>query len=215
MTTKPSVILNNVTHQYGSLTVLDNVCVSFLPGKIHGLIGRNGSGKTMLMRAICGFVKPAVGEIRVFEKRIGKDVDFPDNTGVVMDCMGFIPYYNGYRNLYKLSKLNMKNPQDYVNAAMILLGLDPTSKKRVSKYSLGMHQRLLIAQAIMLKPRLLLLDEPFNGIDNDGVSELYKILDDMRTAGVTILLASHHNNDINSICDSVYEMNAGKIMQQR
>lgn len=127
------IILENVTRRYGTQTVLNKINVSFEAGRIHGLIGRNGSGKTMLLKTICGFVRPTEGAVHVFGKRIGKDVDFPPSTGVVMDCMGFVPFYSGYRNLRTLAKMNCKNASKCAADAMTLMGLDYQNKKRVSK----------------------------------------------------------------------------------
>ena len=149
--------------------ILKNITVDFAKGKIHGLIGRNGSGKTMLMKCICGFVKPTSGEITVDGKRIGKDCDFPPNIGIIIETPSFIPYYSGYKNLKLLADLNKKIKTEHIKEVMVQVGLDPESKLHVRKYSLGMRQRLGLAQAIMEDPDLLILDEPMNGLDKDGV----------------------------------------------
>lgn len=191
--------------------ILKEVSASFEKGKIHGLIGRNGSGKTMLMKCICGFVKPTNGTITVNGKVIGKDCDFPDNTGIIIETPGFIPYYSGYKNLKLLADLNRKIAKDDIRGAMEQVGLNPDLKRHVRKYSLGMRQRLGLAQAIMENPDLLVLDEPMNGLDKDGVADMRKYLLDLKGQGKTILIASHSAEDIDVLCDTVYEMDKGRL----
>ena len=191
--------------------ILKNITVDFAKGRIHGLIGRNGSGKTMLMKCICGFVKPTNGEITVDGKRIGKDIDFPKNTGIIIETPGFIPYYSGYKNLKLLADLNKKIKSEHIKEVMFRVGLDPESKRHVRKYSLGMRQRLGLAQAIMEDPDLLILDEPMNGLDKDGVKDMRKYLLDLKEQGKTIIIASHSAEDIDVLCDTVCEMDKGVL----
>ena len=191
--------------------ILKNVSVRFERGKIHGLIGRNGSGKTMLMKCICGFVKPSSGEITVDGKRIGRDRDFPENVGIIIETPGFIPYYSGLKNLRLLAELRGKISKDDVRRAMEQVGLDPSLKRHVRKYSLGMRQRLGLAQAIMENPELLILDEPMNGLDKDGVKDMRRYLLDLKAQGKTILIASHSAEDIDVLCDTVCEMDKGHL----
>ena len=191
--------------------ILKNITVDFAKGKIHGLIGRNGSGKTMLMKCICGFVKPTSGEITVDGKRIGKDIDFPKNTGIIIETPSFIPYYSGYKNLKLLADLNKKIKTEHIKEVMVQVGLDPESKLHVRKYSLGMRQRLRLAQAIMEDPDLLILDEPMNGLDKDGVKDMRKYLLDLKEQGKTIIIASHSAEDIDVLCDTVCEMDKGVL----
>ena len=186
--------------------ILKNISVTFDKGKIHGLIGRNGSGKTMLMKCICGFVRPAAGTVTVAGKRIGKDRDFPESVGIIIETPGFIPYYSGYRNLKLLADLNRTIGKDEIRAAMQKVGLDPDLKRHVRKYSLGMRQRLGLAQAIMENPDLLILDEPMNGLDKEGAADMRKYLLDLKAQGKTILIASHSAEDIAVLCDTVCEM---------
>ena len=195
--------------------ILKDISVHFERGKIHGLIGRNGSGKTMLMKCICGFVKPTSGEISVDGKRIGKDCDFPKNTGIIIETPGFIPYYSGYKNLKLLSDLRGKISKDDIRKTMEQVGLEPDLKRHVRKYSLGMRQRLGLAQAIMENPDLLILDEPMNGLDKDGVADMRQYLLDLKEQGKTILIASHSAEDIEVLCDTVYEMDKGKMEKIR
>lgn len=195
--------------------ILKNVSIHFERGKIHGLIGRNGSGKTMLMKCICGFVKPTSGEITVDGKHIGKDCDFPNNAGIIIETPGFIPYYSGLKNLKLLADLRKKISTDDIRNTMKRVGLDPDLKRHVRKYSLGMRQRLGLAQAIMENPDLLILDEPMNGLDKDGVEDMRKYLLDLKAQGKTILIASHSAEDIDVLCDTVCEMDKGKLEKIR
>ncbi|HCF82522.1 MAG TPA: multidrug ABC transporter ATP-binding protein [Ruminococcaceae bacterium] len=195
--------------------ILKDISVEFERGKIHGLIGRNGSGKTMLMKCICGFVKPTSGEITVDGRRIGKDCDFPKHTGIIIETPGFIPYYSGFKNLKLLADLNKKITRDDIRKTMEQVGLDPDLKRHVRKYSLGMRQRLGLAQAIMENPDLLILDEPMNGLDKDGVADMRKYLLDLKAQGKTILIASHSAEDIDILCDTVCEMDKGKLEKIR
>ena len=196
-----------------STDILKNINISFEKGKIHGLIGRNGSGKTMLMKCICGFVKPTNGTIIVDGKQIGKDCDFPENVGIIIETPGFIPYYSGYKNLKLLADLNKKINGDKIKETMKQVGLDPNLKRHVKKYSLGMRQRLGLAQAIMENPDLLILDEPMNGLDKDGVSDMRKYLLELKEHGKTILIASHSAEDIEILCDTVFEMDKGLLTE--
>ncbi len=191
--------------------ILKHVTVEFEKGKIHGLIGRNGSGKTMLMKCICGFVKPTEGEIFVNGKQVGKDCDFPNSVGIIIETPGFIPYYSGYKNLKLLADLRKKITGERVKEAMERVGLDPELKRHVRKYSLGMRQRLGLAQAIMEDPELLILDEPMNGLDKEGVADMRRYLLKLKEQGKTILIASHSTEDIAVLCDTVWEMDKGVL----
>ena len=195
----------------GKTAILNDVTVSLEAGKIHGLIGRNGSGKTMLMKCICGFIRPTRGVVVVDGKRVGKDVDFPKNMGIIIETPGFIPYYSGYKNLKLLVGLRNKIGKEEIIQAMERTGLDPKLKRHVKKYSLGMRQRLGLAQAIMEDPDILILDEPMNGLDKDGVEDMRRYLIDLREQGKTILIASHSSEDISVLCDAVYEMEKGVL----
>lgn len=207
--------INGVSLTLRKTQILKDINKTFEKGKIHGLIGRNGSGKTMLMKCICGFIKPTEGEITVFGKKIGKDSDFPDSTGIIIETPGFIPYYSGYKNLKLLADLNRKITGEQVKNAMKQVGLDPELKRYVKKYSLGMRQRLGLAQAIMENPVLLILDEPMNGLDKDGVSDMRKYLLELKEQGKTILIASHSAEDIEILCDTVCEMDKGILTKLR
>lgn len=207
--------INGVSLTLRKTQILKDINKTFEKGKIHGLIGRNGSGKTMLMKCICGFIKPTEGEITVFGKKIGKDCDFPDSVGIIIETPGFIPYYSGYKNLKLLADLNRNITGEQVKIAMNQVGLAPELKRHVKKYSLGMRQRLGLAQAIMENPDLLILDEPMNGLDKDGVSDMRKYLLELKEQGKTILIASHSAEDIEILCDTVCEMDKGILTKLR
>lgn len=204
-----AVSVQNVSRDFGQERVLHNVSRDFEAGKIHGIVGNNGSSKTVLMKCICGFLIPTEGRIIVNGKHIGIDVDFPQDLGLIIETPGFLPNLSGLKNLEILDSLNHKNGLSEVAAAIRRVGLDPLMKKPVSKYSLGMRQRLGIAQAIMENPMLLILDEPLNGLDKHGVKEMRSLIRGLRGEGKTILLASHNQGDIDELCDTVCEMDAG------
>ena len=189
------ISLREVTKRFRETVALDKVTVDFEAGKIHGIVGRNGSGKTVLMKCVCGLMHQDAGEILVRGQRVGKDVDIPQGIGAIIEAPGFLPNFSGYRNL------------------KFLVGLDPDSPKHVGKYSLGMRQRLGLAQAILEDPDLLILDEPMNGLDKRGVEEMRRLLLGLRQEGKTILLASHSSEDIALLCDTVHEMDGGRLQQ--
>ncbi len=203
--------VDSIDLKIGKTEILKNINVSFERGKIHGLIGRNGSGKTMLMKCICGFIHTTSGKIIVNGKQVGKDVDFPPNMGIIIETPGFIPYYSGYKNLKMLAGLKGKITKDEIYKVLENVGLDPKLKRHVRKYSLGMRQRLGLAQAIMENPDILILDEPFNGLDKDGVEDMRNYLLDFKNQGKTILIASHSAEDISVLCDTVHEMDKGVL----
>ncbi|MDO4308756.1 MAG: ATP-binding cassette domain-containing protein [Eubacteriales bacterium] len=205
------VKLEHVTKRFGDDLVLKEVNLNLRTGKVYGIVGNNGSGKTVLMKCICGFLPVTTGCVRVFGKRIGKDVDFPESLGVIIETPGFLTHLTGSRNLEILADLNHRITKADIRFVLKKVGLDPDMKKPVAKYSLGMRQRLGIAQAIMEDPGLLILDEPFNGLDKNGVGEIRRILLELKGLGKTILLASHNEEDIRILCDEVFEMDAGVL----
>ena len=207
--------VEGVYKRFGTDTVLKDVSRSFERGRIHGIVGNNGSGKTVLMKCICGFLIPTEGEVIVNGKRVGKDVDFPPGLGLIIETPGFLPNMTGVKNLEILASLNKKIGLEEIAAAIRRVGLDPLMKKPVGKYSLGMRQRLGIAQAIMEDPALLILDEPLNGLDKHGVREMRQLIKGLKEQGKTILLASHNQGDIDELCDTVCEMDAGVMTMIR
>ena len=209
-----AIEVHNMTHQFGSEIVLRQVNARFAAGQIHGIVGRNGSGKTVLMKCILGFLRPTQGYAVVLGRQIGKDCHFAPDTGMMIEAPGFIPSESGYNNLKWLMGLRAKTDRNRIAEVMRIVGLDPKSRKPVGKYSVGMRQRLGIAQAIMEKPKLLVLDEPLNGLDNRGVADMHQLFKDLRDQGVTILLASHNPLDIETLCDTVSEMDAGVLTRR-
>ena len=194
--------ISHVTKKYGAATVLNDVNISFEKGKIHGLIGRNGSGKTMLMKCICGFVPVTQGSVTVNGKKIGKDIDVPENLGAIIETPGFLNNYSGYNNLKFLAGINKKIGREQIREAISFVGLDPDSKKHVGRYSLGMRQRLGLAQAIMENPDILLLDEPTNHLDVDAKDELKRALQEYRGS---ILLICHEPEFYQDIVNEVWD----------
>lgn len=182
-------------------------------GEICGIVGRNGSGKTVLFKSICGLVKLNSGEITVNGDVIGKDISIIKNAGVIIEEPGLLRYKSGMKNLEYLYMINNKLDRKYLMTVMEKVGLDPKSRKKVGKYSMGMRQRLAIGQAIMENPEILILDEPMNGLDNHGVEDMRKIFLELKNMGKTILLASHNREDIDVLCDKVYEMDRGELKQ--
>lgn len=209
------ITVKNVSLKIKKDMILKDINAEFSDGKIHGIIGRNGSGKTMLMKCICGFIKPTEGEITVADKKIGADCDFPESIGVIIETPEFIPYYSGFKNLKLLADIRHKITEDDIRKSMELVGLDPKLKRSVKKYSLGMRQRLGLAQAVMENPNLLILDEPMNGLDKDGVGDMRRYLLNLKEQGKTILIASHSAEDIDVLCDTVVEMDKGTMERIR
>ena len=207
--------VEGVYKRFGTDTVLKDVSRSFERGRIHGIVGNNGSGKTVLMKCICGFLIPDGGSITVNGERVGVDVDFPRDMGLIIETPGFLPNITGVKNLEILASLNKKIGLEEIAASMRAVSLDPSMNKPVGKYSLGMRQRLGIAQAIMEDPALLILDEPLNGLDKHGVREMRQLIKGLKEQGKTILLASHNQGDIDELCDTVCEMDAGVMTMIR
>ena len=197
--------IKGLTKKFGDAVVLDDVAMEMESGKIYGFVGRNGSGKTMLMKHILGFVYPTSGYVAIDGKRVGKDVSAPESVGAVIESPGFLPDYSGYKNLKLLAMIKGIADREQIRGAIRQVGLDPDSRKHVRKYSMGMRQRLGLAQALMEDPALLLLDEPMNGLDNDGVREIRKILLEQKERGRLVIIASHNNEDIEVLCDEIYQ----------
>jgi len=210
-----TIRLQNLTKTFGSETVLKGITHDFERGKIHGIIGNNGSGKTVMFKCICGFLQPTTGRVLVNGKQIGRDVDFPDDIGIIIESPGFLPQFTGLKNLEILAGLKRRIGLKQIADVIRLVGLDPMMTKPVGKYSLGMRQRLGIAQAIMEEPSLMILDEPMNGLDKHGVSEMRTLFRSLTKNGRTILLASHSIQDIDTLCDTVCEMDMGMMMTIR
>ena len=205
--------VDNVSLTINRRKILDHISIQAESGEAIGIIGGNGSGKTMLMKCILGFITTFDGQIMVSGKKICIDVEFPPDTGFIIETPGFIPYVNGYDNLRILADINKKIRKSQIQDTMQLVGLDPSDRRPVRKYSLGMRQRLGIAQALMENPSVLILDEPFNGLDKKKSAEVRDILVDKKNNGTTILMTSHNEKDIEYICDRTYEIDEGKIIK--
>lgn len=210
-----AIVIDNLYKSFGKEEILHGISREFEAGKIHGIVGNNGSGKTVLMKCICGFLRPDQGHIWVGGKEIGKDVDFPDDMGIIIETPGFLPGVTGLNNLKLLASLRGIIDEEQICETIVRVGLDPKLKKSVSKYSLGMRQRLGIAQAIMENPAFLILDEPFNGLDKNGVLQIRNLIKELRSEGKMIILASHNQTDIDELCDTVCEMDAGYMTMWR
>lgn len=209
-----TIKIENASKKIKDTVIYENIDMVCESSSIVGLIGKNGAGKTMLLKSICGLTDYTGGEISVLGKKIGKDVEIPDSIGVIIEVPGFLPNLSGYKNLKYLADIKGKIGKDRIFEVIRQVGLDPESKKHVGKYSLGMRQRLGIAQALMEDPEILLLDEPMNGLDNKGVADVKEILKDLRKKNKTIILASHHMEDIDELCDKVVVMDSGKIIDR-
>ena len=195
-------------------TILDHVNYSFDSGKIYGLYGRNGSGKTMLMRAIAGLIYPTDGKVLIDGKELHKDISFPSDTGIIIENMELMPQYDAYTNLKLLSKIQKKATDEDIKEALDKVGLANTGKSKVRTFSLGMKQKLSIAQAIFEKPKLLMLDEPTNALDEKSVEDVRNLLLELKNQGTTIIIASHNKEDINNLSDVVLEVDNGKIKER-
>lgn len=192
--------------------ILKNINLSLNKGHIYGFRGKNGSGKTMLFRALCGLILPTEGTVTVDGAQLGKEVSFPSSVGVLIEYPGFLNGYTGFKNLKMLADLNHIVDDERIRESIRLVGLDPDDKRKYRKYSLGMKQRLGIAQAIMEEPQLIILDEPTNALDTDGIEELKKLLLDLKNKNRCILVASHDKEELDYLSDEIFMMENGKIV---
>jgi len=206
--------LQNVTKRIKENTVLDNVSYTFKSGFVYGLYGQNGSGKTMLLRAISGLINLDSGSIFIDGEKLHDKIEFPPETGIVIENMELLPECSAKRNLQMLAKI--KNIADEKNIIFSLerVGLDPDSDKKVKKFSLGMKQRLNIAQAIFENQKIILLDEPTNALDEEAVQLIYKIIREEKSRGATIIVATHHKEDLKEVCDVILKIAEGKIVEE-
>ena len=208
-----AVDIKNYTKVIKGNTILNDITLSLEAGGIYGFYGHNGSGKSMLFRAIAGLLHPTKGEVSVFGKKIGVDISFPESLGLVIESVGFWPYNTGYENLETLASIKNQIKGDDIRLALTRVGLDPDDKRKYSKYSLGMKQRLGIAQAIMEKPQLILLDEPTNAIDEDGVDKIRSVIKEEKERGATVLIASHNSDDLTLLCSRFFKMSDGVLKE--
>lgn len=211
---KEVICLDKVSKSFKKERVIKEITLTIEEGKIYGLIGRNGSGKTVLIKMICGFMSPDSGVIEVQGKTLDKKSDFPENIGVLIESPGFLPTQSGFKNLKYLAGIRKLITDDDIKGIMTEVGLDWRSRKWVGRYSMGMRQRLGIAQAIMEDPDIVLLDEPMNGLDEQGVEDMRKLLTSLKERGKTVILASHNKEDIQLLCDVVLEMKNGELSER-
>ncbi|MDR0671225.1 MAG: ABC transporter ATP-binding protein [Oscillospiraceae bacterium] len=205
--------VKNLTKILNGKAVLSDISFSLPAAHIYGFIGRNGAGKTMLFRAVSGLIHPTSGEVWVQGKLLGRDLSFPQNIGLVIENIGLLPEFTGFKNLRMLSKIKNTLTDEQIRAAIVRVGLDPEDKRPVRKYSLGMKQRIVLAQALMESPDLLVLDEPTNALDQDGVELIRSILQEEKARSATILIASHSREDIDLLCDVIFRMDGGHISE--
>ena len=209
------IIVDHVSKSFQGTKVLNDVSVSFERGKIHGIVGRNGSGKTVLIKTICGFMKPDTGKVIVDGKVVGKDMDFPQNIGAIIEAPGFLPTQSAYKNLMYLASLRGIIGKKEVRYAIDLVGLNSDDKKPVGKYSLGMKQRLGIAMALLGKPQLLILDEPTNGLDPAGIQEIRELIKGLpATHNMTVIVSSHLLSEVEQMADMVGIIHHGEMLFQ-
>lgn len=216
MQQSPTVIqVRNVSKQIKGRLLLDNVSLDVQAGSMSGIKGHNGAGKSILLRTIAGLVRPSQGQICVLGEIIGKEAEFPRDTGAMIDGPGLLPQYSGLQNLRFLAMIRNQISDEEIKAAIRLVGLNPDDKRPVRTYSTGMRQRLGIAQAIMERPVLLLLDEPTSAIDGEGRQVIYQVLRQLREQGVTILLTSHSEEELSTLCNEIIFMESGKVTGSR
>jgi ABC-2 type transport system ATP-binding protein len=202
---------HNVSKTIKHNEVLKNVTLQLEKNKVHAFIGRNGSGKTMFFRAVCGLIRPAEGYVTIDGKKVGQDIDFPESVGVIIESCGFWDQYTGFENLKIIASIKGIATDEIIQETLDRVGLDYKDKRKYKAYSLGMKQRLAIAQAIMEKPELLVLDEPTNGLDESGVELIRAILLEEKARGATLLIASHNKEDIQYLADYTYKVDSGII----
>lgn len=204
------IVLNNVSKKFEDNTVLQDVNLKLDYGNIYGFQGINGSGKTLLFKLIAGFLSPSSGEILINDKQIGKDIDFPEECGVLIENPGFIEKLSGYKNLKLLANINKKISDEEIKKWMCFFELDFHSKKKVKNYSLGMKQKLGLIQAIMENQKILILDEPMNALDEKSVMKTRQLLTDLKSNRI-ILLSSHNKEDIESLCHEIFSIADGNV----
>lgn len=206
------VEIKNYCKSIKSRPILNNVSYNFEYGKIYGIYGHNGSGKTMLLRAIAGLLVPDSGSVVIDGKVLHKDMSFPPSIGIVIENMNLLPQYNAFDNLKILGKIKKTATDEDIKTALERVGLK--SDLKVKKFSLGMKQRLNIAQAVFEKQKIILLDEPTNALDNDGVQLIYKLLKEEKERGALVVITTHHKEDLEEICDIVLKMTEGELHEK-
>lgn len=205
------ISVKDVTREIKGNIILNNINLEFDSGKIYCLCGHNGSGKTMLLRAIAGLIRIDQGEITIDHKILHKDMDYPPEMGLIIETPSFFKYYTGMENLLYLAEIRNKISKQDIIETLKRVGLDPHDQRTVAKYSLGMKQRLAIAQAIMEKPHLILLDEPTNALDQDAIIQFKNIIIEEKRRNACIIIATHNQQDIDELVDEKIYLNSGKV----
>lgn len=208
------IIIENLSKTIKNNKILDNVNLTFESGHVYGLVGRNGSGKTMLLRAICGLIFPDSGKVIIDGKQLHKDISFPESCGIIIENTDLLPNFSAFDNLKMLSEIKNTANDNMIKSAKKSVGLDPDSKKKVKTFSLGMKQRLSIAQALFEDPDILLLDEPTNALDEDGVNDVRRILLEQKKKNKLIIIASHNKEDISLLSDTVISVSNGRFQRK-
>lgn len=208
------IIIENLSKTIKNNKILDNVNLTFENGHVYGLVGRNGSGKTMLLRAICGLIFPDSGKVIIDGKQLHKDISFPESCGIIIENTDLLPNFSAFDNLKMLSEIKNTANDNIIKSAIKSVGLDPDSKKKVKTFSLGMKQRLSIAQALFEDPDILLLDEPTNALDEDGVNDVRRILLEQKKKNKLIIIASHNKEDISLLSDTVISVSNGRFQRK-
>ncbi len=204
--------VENLSKEIKNARILNNINLNLNKGKIYGFRGKNGSGKTMLFRALCGLIKPTEGRVEIDGQVLGENISFPESVGVVIEYPGFLPNLSGYENLKLISEISNKVGAKEIKEIISAVGLDPEDKKKFKKYSLGMKQRLGIAQALMENPELIILDEPTNALDSDAVLLIKELLINMKNNNKLILLASHDKEELEVLSDEIFYIENGSIV---
>lgn len=209
------IIVNDYTKTIKGATVLDHVNLKLHSGVCYGFKGKNGSGKTMLMRAISGLINPSSGYVKIGDKQLGKDLSFPESIGILLENPAFLDDYTGFANLKLLADIQEKIKEKEIKEALNAVGLDPEDKRKYKKYSLGMKQKLGIAAAVMEKPDIVILDEPINAIDEEGVALVKKIIFEAKNRGAIVIVACHDKEELMELADEIVEISAGKIVEKK
>lgn len=204
--------LTDVSKDIKKTRVLDHINLEFESGKVYGLKGKNGSGKTMLMRMICGLIHATEGTVEIDGKVLGKDMSFPESVGMLIENPAFINNYTGFKNLKVLASIQNKIGDKEIREALLQVGLEPEDKRTFRKYSLGMKQKLGIAAAFMEKPDIIILDEPINALDEAGANQVHAILKEQKQRGALIIIACHDKEELEMLSDEIIEIYDGKIV---
>jgi len=208
-----AIEVKGLTKTYGRCNVLTDVTMTATNGSVTGLCGVNGSGKTMLLRAIAGLIRPTSGTIEINGKKLWGDIDFPESIGILIEQPAFLSRYSGFRNLELLAAVKKIIKKEHIHEAMQTVGLDPEEKKKYKKYSLGMKQRLGIAAAIMEQPEILLFDEPTNALDADGIGVFKQIAFEEKKRGAIVVMSCHDKQILRELSDEIYYIESGRVVE--